>query len=46
MPYYRSLIEQTVIEVLGSELCQISVKVAQFFEQQKKQVSANISYKY
>ncbi|VDM29716.1 unnamed protein product, partial [Toxocara canis] len=35
---FRSLIEQTVIEVLGNELCQISVKVAQFFEQQKRQI--------
>uniref|UniRef100_A0A915BE14 Bactericidal permeability-increasing protein n=1 Tax=Parascaris univalens TaxID=6257 RepID=A0A915BE14_PARUN len=34
----RSLIEQTVIEVLGSELCQISVRVAHFFEQQKRQI--------
>ncbi|VDK26676.1 unnamed protein product [Anisakis simplex] len=36
----RSLIEQTVIEVLGNELCQISVKVARFFEQSKRQVSS------
>lgn len=35
----RSVIEQAVTDVLGSELCQLAVKVGQFFEQQKQQVT-------
>uniref|UniRef100_A0A0R3S0P9 BPI1 domain-containing protein n=1 Tax=Elaeophora elaphi TaxID=1147741 RepID=A0A0R3S0P9_9BILA len=34
----RSVIEQAVTDVLGSELCQLAVKVGQFFEQQKQQI--------
>ncbi|EFO18236.2 hypothetical protein LOAG_10260 [Loa loa] len=34
----RSVIEQAVTDVLGSELCQLAVKVGQFFEQQKRQI--------
>ncbi|KAL3984535.1 LBP / BPI / CETP family N-terminal domain protein [Acanthocheilonema viteae] len=34
----RSIIEQSVTDVLGSELCQLAVKVGQFFEKQKKQI--------
>uniref|UniRef100_A0A915PVW3 Lipid-binding serum glycoprotein C-terminal domain-containing protein n=1 Tax=Setaria digitata TaxID=48799 RepID=A0A915PVW3_9BILA len=34
----RSVIEQTVTDVLGSELCQLAVKIGQFFEQQKQQI--------
>ncbi|VDK70817.1 unnamed protein product [Onchocerca ochengi] len=34
----RSVIEQTVTDVLGSELCQLAVKIGRFFEQQKQQI--------
>ncbi|MFH4975885.1 hypothetical protein AB6A40_002594 [Gnathostoma spinigerum] len=34
----RSLIEQTVIDVVGNELCRISIQIAQFFEQQKREI--------
>ncbi|VDN60136.1 unnamed protein product [Dracunculus medinensis] len=35
---YRSLIEQSVINVLGNEICQIPIKVTHFFEQQKRHI--------
>ncbi|KAM3718154.1 Nose resistant to fluoxetine protein [Dirofilaria immitis] len=34
----RSVIEQAVTDVLGNELCQLAVKIGQFFEQQKQQI--------
>ncbi|KAK6107997.1 LBP / BPI / CETP family N-terminal domain protein [Brugia pahangi] len=34
----RSVIEQAVTDVLGNELCQLAIKIGQFFEQQKQQI--------
>ncbi|VDK87149.1 unnamed protein product [Litomosoides sigmodontis] len=34
----RSIIEQAVTDVLGSELCQLAIKIGQFFEKQKQQI--------